>query len=124
MGFIVRGFLITAVLYGLLGLGYGLMMAITQDHGQMPTHAHIMVIGWVSFAIFGMFYKQYEEGVSLGLAKAHFWLAQISLLVLVIALTMVYSGNGAGDPIAAVSAIAYSVSFLVFSVVALKAVRA
>ena len=123
MNFICKGFLITAALYGVLGLGYGLMMAISHDHVQMPTHAHIMVVGWVSFAIFGLFYHQFADKVSELLAKTHFWLAQISLPGLVVALTMLYSGNEAGDPIAAVSAIGYSISFLIFSVVLFGAVR-
>ena len=41
----------------------GLDMAMRHDHGQLPTHAHIMVIGWVSFAIFGLFYFVLGETV-------------------------------------------------------------
>lgn len=50
---VARGFFTAAIAYGLLGMLLGLHMVIGHDHGQRPTHAHVMVIGWVSFAIFG-----------------------------------------------------------------------
>ena len=34
-------------------------MGITQDYAQMPTHAHLLLIGWVSFALFGLFCHQF-----------------------------------------------------------------
>ena len=46
-----------AVLYGLGGMVMGEIMAASGDHSQMPVHAHINVLGWVSLAIFGFFYK-------------------------------------------------------------------
>ena len=50
---IARGFFASAVVYGLLGMLLGLDMAIRHDHVELPTHAHIMVVGWLTFAIFG-----------------------------------------------------------------------
>lgn len=122
MGAIVKGFLVSAVLYGILGIAMGLHMAISEDHGQLPTHAHIMVIGWVSFAIFGMFYKIYAGQIQAGLAKLHFWLAQVSFPILALALWLIYSGNEVGGPVAAVSSIAYAISFLIFGLIVVKAV--
>ena len=51
-----KAFFLSALAYGVLGIMLGLHMAMSHNHGQMPTHAHILVIGWVSFAIFGLFY--------------------------------------------------------------------
>ena len=45
----------SAIIYAVLGMTLGLVMGMTQDHSQMPTHAHLMLLGWVSFAIFGVF---------------------------------------------------------------------
>ena len=74
-----KAFFISALIYGALGMLLGLGMAMTQNHGQMPTHAHIMVIGWVSFAIFGLFYSSQGHAVPRFVARLHFWLAQVSL---------------------------------------------
>ena len=124
MTVITKGFFIAAVIYGLLGMILGLQMAITHDHGQMPTHAHIMVIGWVSFFLFGLFYLQFGERVNGTLARLHFWLAQISMVGLMIGLWLNYSGRTEYEPIAALSSIAYAVSFVLFAGTALPVIRA
>ena len=38
-----------SLIYGLAGLLLGLDMGIRHDHAELPTHAHIMVVGWVTF---------------------------------------------------------------------------
>jgi uncharacterized protein involved in response to NO len=115
---IARWFFGSALVYGLLGMLLGLHMAMTQDHGQMPTHAHIMVIGWLSFALFGFFYHLFSERVSQVLSGIHCVLAEVSLLGIVIGLLLVYSGSPEYEPIAAVSSLVYAVSFLLFAAVA------
>jgi cbb3-type cytochrome oxidase subunit 1 len=119
MNSIAKGFFITAIIYGLLGMLLGLEMAISQNHGQMPTHAHTMVIGWLSFSLFGFYYFQFGKVVSRTLSLLHFWMAQCALIGLIIGLLLVYSGKTEYEPIAAVSSIAYALSFLVFTVAAI-----
>jgi hypothetical protein len=116
---IAKGFFISAIIYGLLGMLLGLEMAISNNHGQMVTHAHIMVIGWVSFSLFGFYYFQFGKAVSRVLSLFHFWMAEGALIGLVIGLWLMYSGRTQYEPIAAVSAITYALSFLVFAVAAI-----
>jgi hypothetical protein len=111
-------FFASAILYGVAGMVLGLHMAISHDHGQMPTHAHIMVIGWLSFFAFGIFYHLFRDAEARKLARVHFWLAQLSMLGLAIGLGLTYGGQTHLEPIAAISAIGYAISFLVFAVVA------
>ena len=119
-----KAFFISALIYGVLGMLLGLGMAMTQNHGQMPTHAHIMVIGWVSFAIFGLFYSSQGHAVPRVVAQLHFWLAQVSLAGIVVGLWLIYSGRPQFEPIAAVSSLAYAASFLLFVAAAVSAMRA
>ncbi len=112
----------TAVGYGLLGMLLGLHMAMSQDHGQMPTHAHIMVIGWVSFALFGFYYHLMGDRVPVLAARIHFWLAELSFLGIAVGLWLLYSGT-AGDALPAFSSIAYAISFLIFAYVFFKTDR-
>ena len=121
MNKISKRFLLIAVIYGLVGMSVGLHMAIGDDHSQTPTHAHIMVIGWLSFAVFGMFYHMFEETAPKMFSTVHFWLSQLSFLGLVVGLWQLYSGNAGAEPIAAASATAYAVSFLVFAIVVFQA---
>jgi hypothetical protein len=120
---LAKAFFASALVYGVLGMLLGLHMAMSSNHGQLATHAHIMVVGWVSFAIFGLFYSAYESAVPSMLAKIHFWLAEVSLAGLVIGLWLIYSGRTQFEPIAAVSSLAYAVSFVVFAFAALSAMR-
>jgi len=115
----------SAIVYGILGMALGNVMAATQDHSQIPTHAHLMLIGWVSFAIFGFFYHQFPERAGTLLARLHFGLAQISYVVLIIGLFLIYGGNvPAGEPLAASMSIAYLVSMVLFALVAWPVVMA
>ncbi len=119
-----KAFFVSALVYGVIGILLGLHMAMSKNHGQMPTHAHVLVIGWLSFAVFGLFYSAHGHAVPRLLAGAHFWLAQISLAALVVGLYLLYSGQPQYEPVAAISSLGYAASFLVFVAVALRAMRA
>lgn len=116
---IAKGFFISAIVYGLLGMLMGLEMAISHNHGQMPTHAHTMVIGWVSFSLFGFYYCHLGKATSRVLSLIHLWMAQCALIGFIIGLWLIYSGNTQYEPIAAVSSIVYALSFLVFAAAAI-----
>lgn len=118
-----KAFFASALLYGALGIALGLHMAVSKDHGQLATHAHILVIGWISFAIFGLFYAAYENAVPRLLARLHLWLAQASFAGLVIGLWLLFAGQTQYEMIAAVSALGYAASFLIFVAVAICAMR-
>ena len=117
-------FFVSALIYGVAGLLLGLDMGIRHDHAELPTHAHIMVVGWVSFAIFAFFYHWFGHAVPPLLASLHFWLAQLSLLILVLGLVAHLCGARRFEPLAAVGSIGYIASFAVFAVGAFIAMRA
>ena len=119
-----RAFFASALVYGILGMLIGLHMGMSKDHAQTPTHAHILVVGWLSFAIFGLFYAAYEHAVPPLLARIHFWLAQVSLAGLAIGLWLLTAGRAQFEPVVVVSSIAYLVSFILFAFVVLPVMRA
>jgi cbb3-type cytochrome oxidase subunit 1 len=120
---IARMFFASALIYGILGMLLGLHMAASHDHGQMPTHAHLLVIGWVSFAIFGLFYHLFGDTVSKALSTIHLWLAELSFIGIVTGLLLYYSGRTEFEPVAAISSLAYAVSFVLFAIIALPVLR-
>jgi len=120
---IAKAFFLTAVVYGVLGMLLGLDMAMRHDHAELPTHAHIMVVGWLSFAVFAFFYHLLGAAVPRWLALTHAWLAQVSLAVMVVGLWLFYGGSTQFEPLAAIGALGYAVSFLVFAVAALMGLR-
>ena len=43
-----------AVVLVVIGMLWGLQMAISGDHSAHPAHAHLNLLGWVSMALFGL----------------------------------------------------------------------
>ena len=41
----------------LCGMGLGIFMATSQDFTLMPAHAHLNLLGWVSMALYGLYYR-------------------------------------------------------------------
>jgi hypothetical protein len=114
----------SALVYAILGMVLGNVMGASGDHSQFPTHAHLLLIGWVSFAIFGFFYHLFAERAVTLLARMHFWLAQVTYIALVIALYLIFSGQpDVGEPIAGVASIGFLLSMVLFALVALPVVR-
>ena len=112
----------SAIIYTVLGMALGLVMGMTHDHTQLPTHAHILVIGWVSFAIYGFFYHLFPAAAR-GLAVVHFWLAQVSFLTLISGLFLMFAGTVSAEPLAAIGSIGLLISAALFGFVALPVLR-
>ena len=111
---VARIFFIASFIFGVAGILLGLSMAMSGNHGQMPTHAHIMVVGWLSFASFGFFYHLFPAAAASTPARIHMWVAIVSLAVLVVSLYAVLAGNPGVEPVTAVASIAYLLSYLTF----------
>jgi hypothetical protein len=118
------GFFGTALIYGVLGPLFGLIINPAGAHTQVPTHAHLADIGWISFALFGFFYHLFPERAATSLARLHFWMAQASLIALAIGFYLLYAGFiPVGEPIVIIAAIAYLLSTVLFGLAALPVVR-
>ena len=76
-----RNFFTLAVIYAILGILLGLQMAITTDHGEKVTHAHIMLAGWASMALFAYFYHLFPAINAKGIATVHFWIQAVASVV-------------------------------------------
>ena len=104
-----------AVLMAIVGMAWGIFMAMSQDHSTMPAHAHLNLLGWVSLFLMGVYYRLHPQLDRSRLAVAQVWAWIVSSITLTIGVGMLYSGNeGVGDPIAAVSSIVALAAMLVF----------
>ena len=118
---VARNFFTLAVIYAVVGMLLGLSMAMSHDHSQLPTHAHIMVLGWVMSAVFAFFYHLVPAARNSKLATIHFWLAAVSSVGMVIGLYMLYGGNPSVEPVLGISAMAYFAATVLFAFIALRA---
>lgn len=97
-----RKYLMTAFGYGILGLLLGTIMGATQNHSQMPTHAHIMLLGFVVSFVYGVVYKLWIHGDSGTLGKTQFYVHQVGTAGLLIGLYLLYGGYAGMDRLAPV----------------------
>src|SRR5438045_4907694 len=118
---VARNFFTLAIIYALCGMALGLHMAISQDHGQMPTHAHTMVAGWLMSSVFAFFYHLFPAAGQKTLAVIHFWLTAISGIGMLIGLFFMLAGNAAIEPLVGISSMSFYAAMLLFAVVALPA---
>jgi hypothetical protein len=117
-----RNFFTLAIIYALCGMALGLHMGISGNHGQMPTHAHIMVAGWLMSTVFSFFYHLFPAVARKPLAAVHFWLTAVSGIVMMVGLYFEFAGVGSMDPVLGISSIGFYLAMLLFAVVALPAV--
>ncbi|HTN96337.1 hypothetical protein [Mesorhizobium sp. YM1C-6-2] len=118
---VARNFFTMAVIYALVGMTLGLSMAMSQNHEQLPTHAHIMVLGWLMSAVFAFFYHLVPAARNSKLATIHFWLAAVSSVGMVVGLYILYGGNPSIEPVLGISAMAYFAATVLFAFIALRA---
>lgn len=91
-----------AMIAVLVGMSWGIVMAISQDHSAMPAHAHLNLLGWVSLFLFGIFYRLHPalENSRIALTQVHVWI--IGTILLTVGVAMLHAGNKAGEPFAGI----------------------
>ena len=117
-----RLFFTLAIVYVILGIILGLAMAISKDHGEMVTHTHIMLVGWVTSALLAYFYHLFPATGSKPIATYHFWLQAASTVVMLGSLFLLYGGNTPAELGAAIGSIGFALSMLLFAYIALPVV--
>ena len=104
---VARNFFTLAIVYAILGMILGLSMAMSHDHTQMPTHAHIMVLGWLMSSVCAFFYHLVPAARASRLAQVHFWLAAVSSVGLVVGLFILLGGKPSIEPVVAASSMVF-----------------
>jgi cbb3-type cytochrome oxidase subunit 1 len=99
-------FLRIAVVYFVVAIALGLYMGITESFTQVPVHAHLNLLGWVSMALFGLIYSAYPAAGQTKLATWHFWIHNLTLPVFMALLFAMLSGNpGLGPAVGLVATV-------------------
>lgn len=111
-------FFIAAVLAVVSGMLWGIQMAISHDHLLAPAHAHLNLVGWVTLALYGVYYRLTPAANGARLARVHAMVAIPGVVVMVAGIALVRSG---GSPVmASVGAILSVVSAGMFLVTVLR----
>lgn len=119
-----RIFLITALLYAVIGLLLGIVMAASQNHLQHVTHAHILLVGFVVSFAYAVVHRLWLRGAAGAVALGQFVLHQVGALGMVVCLYLLY-GNVLPletlEPLLAISSIAVLLAVILMFVLLAKA---
>ncbi|UGX85688.1 cbb3-type cytochrome c oxidase subunit I [Phyllobacterium meliloti] len=105
----------TATVFFLIGIILGLQMGISGDHAAFPAHAHLNLLGWVTSAIFGIYYALNPARAEGRLPMIQFAIFTIGVIIMIPALYFLNLGNTAMEPLVGIG------SFIVLAGVALFA---
>lgn len=114
-------FMLSGVIAVLIGMGWGLLMAATGDHTMMPAHAHLNLVGFVSFAIFAVYYHIVPGAVEGVLPRLHLTLSVLGLVVMVPGIALALLERT--EALAVTGAIASALGMACFLVVVLRSAR-
>ena len=118
-----RKFLMTSFGYGLLGLILGIYMAASHNHGQMVTHAHIMLLGFVVSFVYAVVYRLWLNSGTGTLGTVQYWAHQVGTLGLLVALYLGYGQfvpMGTLAPVLAVSSLVVLAGFIMMKIVLIR----
>jgi hypothetical protein len=111
-------FLLTGIGAVLVGMAWGIQMSATGDHLLAPAHAHLNLIGWVTFSIFAFYYQQNQSAAGSVFARIHYVVALAGLLMIVPGI--VAAINGTGETLAKLGSALTLVSMVWFGFVVLR----
>jgi len=94
-----------AVLVAIVGMGWGIAMAISQNHSTMPAHAHLNLLGFVALFLFGFFYRLHPELDRARNALLQVWVWIVGTVILTIGVGLLHAGYKSADPIAAIGSL-------------------
>jgi cbb3-type cytochrome oxidase subunit 1 len=105
-----------AVVYLIAGIALGIAMGATENFTLRPVHAHINLLGWATLAVAGLLYTVFPQAGESKLAKAHFWLLNVSMPIMLAALTIMLLGNPGAIPVLAISEFVAAGGMIAFAI--------
>ncbi len=105
-----------AVIYLLVGISIGIAMGATGNFVLRPVHVHIGLLGWVTMALAGLIYSLHPAAAQSRLATVHFWLHNLALPVMMVALGALLTGYPQAVPALVASEFVLAAGLLAFAV--------
>lgn len=121
-GRLVVGFslLKMSVIYMVIAVGGGLFMGMSEDHTLATVHSHLALLGWTTMALTGLAYMTLPALARSGLSRAHFWLHNLGLPIMMISLACYAYGYAAAQPLIGLGSTITFLALLLFAVNVLK----
>jgi cbb3-type cytochrome oxidase subunit 1 len=113
-----------SVSYGIIGLALGVYMGANHAYALRSVHSHLSLLGWTTFAVCAFYYQLVPSAANKALAKVHFWVANIGLVMLIMSLVLLSAGVTAAEPGAAAGSVISFVGMTLFMFVVFSTSRA
>ncbi len=81
-------FFAVAVVCITIGMAWGIQMSASADHSLSGAHAHLNLVGWVTMAMFGVYYTLTPQAADAVLARVHFAVALAGVVLMVPGIVM------------------------------------
>ncbi|WP_462408871.1 cytochrome-c oxidase [Neobacillus sp. Marseille-QA0830] len=112
-----------SVVYFVIGVCIGMFMSMTESFNFTPVHVHINLLGWTAMTLAGLIYVAFPSAGETALARAHFWLHNIALPIMMIGLAFLVSGVEEAGPAVAVGGTLMVLGVIIFAINILKNVK-
>lgn len=119
-----RQYLIWALCYAAAGMALGIYMGMSGNHGEFVTHAHVMLVGFVTSLIYAVIHRLWLSAPSRALATTQFVLHQAGALAMFAGLFLIYGHAASEDrvgPLLGLASFAVILGMLLMLVMVLKA---
>ncbi|KXF76652.1 hypothetical protein ATN84_11435 [Paramesorhizobium deserti] len=117
MPHIAQLFFKTAIIFLIIGIAMGLQMAISGNHNVIGAHAHANLLGWVTMAIFGVYYALNPRKAEKRIAMLQYGIYTSGVIIMVPSLYMMLLGNPAMEPVVAIASLITFAGVLLFAVI-------
>ena len=101
-----------------IGMLWGIEMGMRHDFTAAPAHAHLNLVGWVTMALFALYYRLTPAAAATLVARIHCAVAILGLVLLVPGIALANKGGAEGLAIA--GALVTLASMLIFVVTVLR----
>ncbi|MBY0338149.1 MAG: hypothetical protein K2X11_16160 [Acetobacteraceae bacterium] len=92
-------YLLAAIACALLGMAAGIAMGLTHDFRLSPAHAHLNLLGWVTLALYGAYFRAVPRAGLSRAARVQFWLATIGVAMMAGPLAIALLGHREVEPL-------------------------
>ena len=106
-------FVLIGACYGAAGMAFGTWMGATHNLQFANSHAHVNLVGFVSFMLFGIVYRLWPALKERRLAAAHFVLANLGAAMLLTGKVLV-DATGEASLLLPVGALTAVLGMLIF----------
>ncbi|MFN3937666.1 MAG: hypothetical protein ACK4KW_08810 [Gemmobacter sp.] len=120
---IARIQLVMAVLWLMVGLLIGIVMAASGDFTLRSVHTHVQLLGWVSLCLTGLVYAVLPDVAATASARWHVALHNLGLPVMCASLAAYQLGSAAAEPFIALGSMLALAGLGFFTAAVLRAIR-